>query len=175
VIPKAAAMVTALTAALMLAASQAPATQALASPQAVATDPAPKALNPLAREPLYADIVHRASVLRSQVEAYRKATPAAAAAPSAPLPAFDGFKTAVAELSALDMKGHVDLAQRGTDGDLKCILKGISEDLSKKLAEVEQAATPDARAQALEDMFYLLRDNIEVITTPPSVQSSATA
>jgi hypothetical protein len=171
VIPKAAAMVTALTAALMLAASQAPATQALASPQAVATDPAPKALNPLAREPLYADIVHRASVLRSQVEAYRKATPAATAA----LPAFDGFKTAVAELSALDMKGHVDLAQRGTDGDLKCILKGISEDLSKKLAEVEQAATPDARAQALEDMFYLLRDNIEVITTPPSVQSSATA
>jgi hypothetical protein len=164
-------MVTALTAALMLAASQAPATPALASPQAVATDPAPKALNPLAREPLYADIVHRASVLRSQVETYRKAAPAATAA----LPAFDGFKTAVAELSALDMKGHVDLAKRGTDGDLKCILKGISEDLSKKLAEVEQASTAEARGQALEDMFYLLRDNIEVITTPPSVQSSATA
>ncbi len=168
-------MVIALSAALLLAASTAPTPPAPLAPQAIATDSAPKALNPLAREPLYADIVHRASTLRSQVETYRKAAATSGAAPSPSLPGFDGFKTAISELSALDMKGHVDLAQRGTDGDLKCILKGISEDLSKKLAEVEQATTAEARAQALEDMFYLLRDNIEVITTPPTVQSSAQA
>jgi hypothetical protein len=164
-------MVIALSAALLLAASNASTAQALPSPQAVATDAAPKALNPLAREPLYADIVRRASTLRAQVETYRKAAPATNALP----PGFDDFKASVTELSALDMKGHVDLAQRGTDGDLKCILKGISEDLSKKLAEVEAAKDGQARAQALEDLFYLLRDNVEVITTPPTVQSSATA
>ena len=87
------------------------------------------------------------------------------------LPAFDQFKTDVAALSALDMQGHVDLAKRGTDGDLKCILKGISQDLPRKLTEVEQAASADARASALKDMFYLLRDNVEVITTVPTVTS----
>ncbi len=123
-------------------------------------------VNPLAREPMYADIVRRAGVLRAQVEAYRaglKSSPA--------LADLDRFKSQVAELSALDMQGHVDLAKRGTDGDLKCILKGISQDLPNKLAEVEAAATPDAKAQALQEMSYLLRDNVEVITAPPTVQS----
>ncbi len=165
-------MVLALSAALMLAASQvstlqASTVQAPPPMRPVATEAAPKGQNPLAREPLYADIVRRASGLRAQVEAYRKTPAAAGATP----PDFAQFKADIATLSALDMKGHVDLAQRGTDGDLKCILKGISEDLSKKLAEVEQASAPDARDKALEDMFYLLRDNIEVITTPPTLQS----
>ncbi len=131
---------------------------------ALAETPAPAAAeNPLAREPLYADIVHRAGVLKSEVAAYR-----AAPAGLAPLPAFDAFKTDISALSALDMQGHVDLAKRGTDGDLKCILKGISQDLPRKLGEVEQAATADARSAALQDMFYLLRDNMEVITSPPA-------
>lgn len=121
------------------------------------------ALNPLAREPLYADIVRRAGVLKAQVATYR-----AAPAGVGPLPGFDAFKTDVGALSALDMQGHVDLAKRGTDGDLKCILKGISQDLPRKLTEVEQASTPDARSAALQDMFYLLRDNVEVITSPPA-------
>jgi hypothetical protein len=124
------------------------------------------AVNPLAREPLYADIVRRAEALRSRVQAYRDTVGKGAA-----LPALEGFKTDVDALSALDMQGHVDLAKRGTDGDLKCILKGISQDLPRKLAEVEQAATPQTRGVALEEMFYLLRDNIEVITTPPTAQS----
>ena len=141
----------------------------LASPAAAPTpDPAvaaaaAPAVNPLAREPLYADIVQRAGALRTQVEAYR-------AAPATP-PDLAKFKADLAALSALDMQGHVDLAKRGTDGDLKCILKGISQDLPRKLDEVQAAADATARAAALEDLFYLLRDNVEVITTPPVVHS----
>ena len=131
---------------------------------ALADAAATPAQNPLAREPLYADIIHRASDLKDRVSAYR-ATPGA---PGTVLSGFDAFKADVGALSALDMQGHVDLAKRGTDGDLKCILKGISQDLPRKLAEVEQAATPDARSAALQDMFYLLRDNVEVITSPPA-------
>ena len=125
--------------------------------------PAAAAINPLAREPLYADIVKRAGVLKAEVSTYRDAP-----AGTAPLPGFVAFKTDVAALSALDMQGHLDLAKRGTDGDLKCILRGISQDLPRKLTEVEQAKTADARSAALQDMFYLLRDNAEVITSPPA-------
>ena len=125
--------------------------------------PATATMNPLAREPLYADIVKRAGVLKAQVSSYR-----AAPASTAPLPGFDAFKTDVAALSTLDMQGHLDLAKRGTDGDLKCILRGISQDLPRKLAEVDQAKTADARSAALQDMFYLLRDNAAVITSPPA-------
>ena len=123
-------------------------------------------VNPLAREPLYADIVRRATSLRRETEAYRTGLKGAAA-PTNP----DGFAADVAALSALDLQGHLDLAKRGTDGDLKCILKGISQDLPRKLAEVEQAKDLAAKDAALEDMVYLLRDNVEVITTPPTVQS----
>jgi hypothetical protein len=130
----------------------------LAAAPVVAATPA---LNPLAREPLYADIVRRATTLKAEVDQYRTA------ASAGPLPGFDAFKGDVAALSALDMQGHFDLAKRGTDGDLKCILKGISQDLPRKLAEVEQASGPEVRRTALEEMFYLLRDNVEVITAPP--------
>lgn len=131
---------------------------ALAMAPAAASAPA---VNPLAHEPLYADIVARAGSLRSRVEAYRSAPGSAA------LPGFDAFKSDIAALSDLDMKGHLDLAKRGTDGDLKCILRGISQDLPRKLGELEAATAPDARKAALQDMYYLLRDNVEVITSPP--------
>jgi len=124
------------------------------------------AVNPLAGEPLYADIVRQATRLRRETETYRaglKASPALADP--------DTFATDIAALSALDLQGHLDLAKRGTDGDLKCILKGISQDLPRKLAEVESAKDAAAKDAALEEMVYLLRDNIEVITTPPTVQS----
>ncbi len=140
------------------------AVQAVSSPPLVRI--AEAAVNPLSREPLYADIVRRAVTLRGQVEAYRAGLKAAPA-----LADLDRFKNQVAELSALDMQGHVDLAKRGADGDLKCILKGISQDLPTKLAEVEAAATPQALDEALKTMGYLLRDNVEVITAPPVVQS----
>jgi hypothetical protein len=124
------------------------------------------AVNPLAQEPLYADIVRRAMRLRGETESYRAGLKRAPA-----LADPDGFAAEIAALSALDLQGHLDLAKRGTDGDLKCILKGISQDLPRKLAEVEGAKDVAAKDTALEEMIYLLRDNIEVITTPPTVQS----
>jgi hypothetical protein len=66
------------------------------------------------------------------------------------------------------MQGHVELAKRGTDGDLKCILRGISQDLPKKLADLTAAKTGPDQDQALRDMSYLLNDNVEVITAPPA-------
>jgi hypothetical protein len=124
------------------------------------------AVNPLAQEPLYADIVRQATRLRRDAEAYR-----AGLKGSPTLADPDGFAAEVSALSALDLQGHLDLAKRGTDGDLKCILKGISQDLPRKLAEVEAAKDATAKDAALEEMVYLLRDNIEVITTPPTVRS----
>jgi hypothetical protein len=121
------------------------------------------AVGHLMSEPLYADIVGRAKGLKAIVETYKKS--------GATLPNLDDFKVRVDALAALDMKGHLDLAARGTDGDLKCILKGISQDLPRKLAELTAAATPKDRVAALDDMYYLLRDNVEVITTPPTVTS----
>jgi hypothetical protein len=160
----------ALSAALLLASfhpGAAVTAQAAPSLLIQAADTAPAApMNPLAREPLYADIVKRAAALRAEVQAYQAGVSGLAA-----LPRFDQFKADVAALSALDMQGHLDLAKRGTDGDLKCILKGISQDLPRKLTEVEGAATAEARASALKDMFYLLRDNVEVITAMPTVTS----
>jgi hypothetical protein len=127
-----------------------------------------QSVNPLAQEPLYADIVRRAQRLRRETETYRASLKASSA-----LGGPEGFAADIAALSALDLEGHLDLAKRGTDGDLKCILKGISQDLPRKLAELEQAKNPAARDTALEDMVYLLRDNVEVITTPPTVQSGS--
>ena len=79
---------------------------------------------------------------------------------------WEGFKARAAKLSQMDMQGHLELAKRGTDGDLKCILRGISQDLPRKVAAVEAAATPAARRTALDEAYFLLRDNVEVITTP---------
>jgi hypothetical protein len=61
----------------------------------------------------------------------------------------------------------VVLLQRGSTDDLKCILRGISQDLPVKLKELESAPDAKTRHEALDDMFYLLRDNVEVITAPP--------
>jgi hypothetical protein len=129
-----------------------------AAPQPALTPPS------VAGEPLFVDIVRRAGKLKDETAGYEKG----------PLDAgFDqmggasDFETAVAELSSLDMQGHVVLAQRGYTDDLKCILKGISQDLPVKMKALEAAADPKARHAALEDMFYLLRDNVEVITAPP--------
>jgi hypothetical protein len=127
-------------------------------PSAATTPPS------VAAEPLFADIVQRAAKLKAATAAYEKA----------PLDAdfnhmtgAGDFETAVGQLSALDMQGHVTLVQRGFTDDLKCILKGISQDLPVKMKALEAAADPKARHAALEDMFYLLRDNVEVITAPP--------
>ena len=133
---------------------------------AAAPAPAVATSTSVAQEPLFADIVQRAGRLKARVEGYRTPSLKAAAAAS-PLPGFDKFQTEIGDLAALDMQGHVELAKSGADGDLKCILKGISQDLGVKLRQLMQAPTGQAQDLALRDMAYLLRDNVEVITAPP--------
>jgi len=119
----------------------------------------------VAGEPLFSDIVRRAGRLKADAEAWRAS---GLDGDTASLAGYPAFKAALGELAALDMQGHVTLAARGTDGDLKCILKGISQDLPVKLHDLEAAATPKARDQAVLELTYLLRDNVEVITSPPA-------
>ena len=118
----------------------------------------------VAGEPLFVGIVQRASKLRSETRAW-EAAPLEGGLDK--LQGFPGFEADVEQLSSLDMQGHVELVQRGYTDDLKCILKGISQDLPVKLKALEAANDPKSRHAALEDMFYLLRDNVEVITAPP--------
>lgn len=131
------------------------ATGPMAPTQGPAATPPPS----VAQEPMFVDIVKRAKMLKAEVDAFR----------GTDKPITPAFHTAIGELSDLDMKGHLLLAQRGTDGDLKCILRGISQDLPLKLAAVDAAASDrKARDLALRDMSYLLNDNVEVITAPPA-------
>ena len=126
--------------------------------QPIALSASKSGANPLAREPLYAEIIRRASSLSVTVKALMAADRADAA---------DQVRQPVQDLSALDMKAHLDLAARGTDGDLKCILRGISQDLPARLAQLGAAKDPAGRRSVLTEMSYLLRDNVEVITAPP--------
>jgi hypothetical protein len=118
----------------------------------------------VASEPLFVGIVQRAGKLRAETKAY-EAAPYAGGVDK--LKDFPAFEAAIGELSSLDMQGHVELVSRGYTDDLKCILKGISQDLPVKLKALEAANDAKSRHDALEDMFYLLRDNVEVITAPP--------
>ncbi|HYC97872.1 hypothetical protein [Brevundimonas sp.] len=120
----------------------------------------------VAGEPLFADIVLRSGALKGVVDQWR-ANLAADTAWSVPAPALSQFRVEAEGLAALDMQGHLILKERGTDGDLKCILRGISEDIPVKLAAVEAAATSAERSVALDELAYLLNDNVEVITAPP--------
>jgi hypothetical protein len=120
----------------------------------------------VASEPLFRDIVGRAGRLKSEVESYRKGLTGAAGA--VPLPRFDAFTDQIGQLAALDQQGHELLKARGTDGDLKCILHGISQDLALKLTAVQAAKTGHEQDVALREMAYLLNDNVEVITAPPA-------
>jgi hypothetical protein len=118
----------------------------------------------VASEPLFADIVRRAGVLKAETQAYESG-PLDNAATG--FKGFASFEADVGKLSDLDMQGHVVLVNRGVTDDLKCILKGISQDLPVKLKALEDAQDAKGRHAALQDMYYLLRDNVEVITSPP--------
>lgn len=136
---------------------------ALAAEQPPAPAGAPVSV---ASEPLFADIVQRAGALRSVVgqwQASLASTPDWYMTPEA----LGRFETETTALAGLDMQGHLILKERGTDGDLKCILRGISEDIPVKVQAVRAAATPAERRVALDELHYLLNDNVEVITAPP--------
>ena len=132
-----------------------------AQPPAPVADPVS-----VAAEPLFADIVARSGALKGVVQGWIEAG-LMDQADFVAGPAFTGFKAQAEALAASDMQGHLILKERGTDGDLKCILRGISEDMPKKIAAVEAAATPAERRVALDELAYLLNDNVEVITAPP--------
>lgn len=120
----------------------------------------------VAGEPLFRDIVLRASALRGVVRQWSanlESTPDWYMTPQV----LDRFTVETTNLAALDMQGHVILKDRGLDGDLKCILRGIAEDMPLKVAAVATAATPAERRVALDELHYLLNDNVEVITAPP--------
>lgn len=139
------------------------------------SNPAPQPVTvaaPLMQENLFRSLTEEAARLRSVVSSWM-------AADILNDPHFShssGFVTFKADtlaLSAANMQGHLTLKERGTDGDLTCILRGIAEDLPKKLALVEEAAPGAARQQAFEELAYLLNDNVEVITTPPPPSAPA--
>ena len=119
----------------------------------------------VAAEPMFAEIIARASSLKAQIAAYRDSVKAN---PAAPLAGFDGFKANIALLAAQDQAGSDELRKRGGDSDLKCILHGISQDLPKRLNELAVASGAGDRDKALREMSYLLNDNVEVITAPPA-------
>ena len=120
----------------------------------------------VAAEPLFADIVGRSTTLKAMVDGWI-AGDASDRAEFWTAPTFVAFKGMATDLAELNMQGHVVLKDRGTDGDLKCILRGISEDMPKKVAAVETATSPAERRVALDELSYLLNDNVEVITSPP--------
>ena len=140
---------------------------ALAAEQPAAAPGAPVSV---AGEPLFADIIARSGALKSVVDGW-SASKAADDAAFFTSQAFTGFKTQADALADLDMQGHLILKERGTDNDLKCILRGISEDIPLKVAALEAAADAPARKLALDELSYLLNDNVEVITSPPQPEA----
>ncbi|MFN3815701.1 hypothetical protein [Brevundimonas sp.] len=135
------------------------------------TDPAlaatstsvPSAETPVAGEPLFLDIVSRSQALKGIVDGWIQTGFNAGA--------FAGFRADAEALAALDMQGHVTLRERNVDGDLKCILRGISEDMPGRLDAVQNASDERERGVALSELSHLLDDNAAVILAPPQPAS----
>lgn len=126
---------------------------------AAAPGSAPAVEAPVAGEPLFLDIVSRSETLKGVVDGWIETGFDAAA--------FAGFRQDAEALAALDMQGHVTLRERNVDGDLKCILRGISEDLPGRLDAVQDAPDERERGVALSELSHLLDDNAAVILAPP--------
>lgn len=137
-------------------------------PAVVAAASAPVDETPLsvAGEPLFVDLVERSGRLKAIVDGWIASGEADGAGFFGGA-SYGRFKADAVDLAARDMAGHEDLKARGVDGDLKCILRGIAEDMPKRLSAVETAGDAAARKLALEELAYLLNDNVEVIVAPP--------
>lgn len=118
---------------------------------------------PVAGEPLFVDIVSRSQALKGVVDGWIETGFNTAA--------FADFRQDAEALAALDMQGHVTLRERNVDGDLKCILRGIAEDLPGRLDAVETAPDDRQRSVALSELSHLLDDNAAVILAPPQPAS----
>jgi len=134
---------------------------------AASLDPAsvPADLTGLAAEPLFVDIVSRSGRLKGVAEGW-----AASGAVHAPgfLTGGEwlGFRTEARALGELNLQGHLILTSRESEGDMACILRGLSDDLPVRLTDMEAADTPGARDLALAELVHLFDDNIAVITSP---------
>lgn len=137
---------------------------ASALPDAVAVQ-APAVVSTLSSEPAFAALVQESQSLKAITDGWMGAD-SLADAHFAHMPAFAAFKSRIEALAVADMNGHLTLKERGTDSDLTCIMRGIAEDMPKKLAQLEEAAPGAPRKMALEELSYLLNDNAEVILTP---------
>jgi hypothetical protein len=130
---------------------------ALGAPHSQAQTPR---LNPIASEPLYADIVNRAQKLRTKSLTLGKSSRLRLLTSAK----FKTFGQNIEDLSSLNLKAHLDMKARGTDTDLKCVLMGVSRDLPKKLNDIKTSKTDADLKVNFERLSDLLRDNIEVIT-----------
>lgn len=137
---------------------------ASALPDAVAVQ-APAAVSTLSSEPAFAALVQESQSLKAITDGWMGAD-SLADVHFAHMPAFAAFKSRIEALAVADMNGHLTLKERGTDSDLTCIMRGIAEDMPKKLAQLEEAAPGAPRKMALEELSYLLNDNAEVILAP---------
>lgn len=128
--------------------------------------PTPVVADTYVGEPLFADIIGRANALKARTEAWA-ASGAANAAGFFEGDDWTGFRIDAEALAALNMQGHLVLRERDTDGDLKCILRGISEDMPSRVAAVQTAASAAERSVALSELTHLFDDNAAVILAPP--------
>ena len=130
---------------------------------AAASASTPSAETPVAGESLFQDIVSRSQTLKGVVDGWIETGFDAAA--------FAGFREDAEALAALDMQGHITLRDRNVDGDLKCILRGIAEDMPGRLDAVQNAPDDGERGVALSELSHLLDDNAAVILAPPQPAS----
>ncbi|ESQ86557.1 hypothetical protein [Asticcacaulis benevestitus] len=141
---------------------------ALMAQTACATAPVASSAAPtskISRDPFFAGLVTRARRLESETKAF---TPALDLLQQ---PKFKIYTQAIRNLSADDQKGHMTLKARGTDNDLKCIMKGLSLDLNIKMDAILTAKSDAEVGTALNNMAALLRDHIDVIVTPATADS----
>ena len=142
-------------------------------PSAVSAAPAAEmAASPVSAEPAFKAITDEAASLKSLASQWLS-PPYLTQSELTTDAGFIDFSQRISALAQANMAAHLDMRQRGTDGDLTCILRGIAEDLPVKLAAIEAASAGDERKLALEEMVYLLNDNVEVILAPPHNPSSA--
>lgn len=130
-----------------------------AEPAAAAAPPQAEAEAPVAREALFMHIVSRSRMLKGIVDRW--------IAEGFEPAAFARFRVEAEDLATMNMRGHVTLRDRNLDGDLKCILRGIAEDLPGRLDAVQNAPDAAERGVALSELSHLLDDNAAVILAPP--------
>lgn len=110
-----------------------------------------------AAEPSFPHIVAEARALRALVQDWR-------GEPS-------GFATIRARglaLAEANLAAHRRLAERRADGDLTCILRGIGEDLPRRIEALGAAPAGPERELAREELVRLLDDDAAVILAPPT-------